>query len=263
MGEVYGTQARPRKRWGRRLLITFIVLLLILIGALVVLDRFAASYAERLICDKVAEQVRNQKATSEKPDVSIEGVPFLTQVVKGRYQEIKIKLADFSGPAGQGRTIQMPLLDISARDVDAPMETIRSGNGDIVASTVTGVATIDYSQLAKLINQPGLKLAAKDGKLTGTAPVQALGQTYNVSGVADLILKNGTVQVRFSDITAEGLPNVPIVRNLINAYAQKLGLDLKVPALPLKLVLQKVEAAPDGLKVTAGAKDVPLNSGGL
>ena len=30
MAEVYGTQRRPRKRWGRRLLITLIVLLVIL-----------------------------------------------------------------------------------------------------------------------------------------------------------------------------------------------------------------------------------------
>jgi hypothetical protein len=263
VSDVYGTQRRPRKRWGRRLLVTFIVLLIIVGGAAVVLDRFAASYAERMISDKVAEQVANQKATSDKPDVTIEGVPFLTQVLKGTYQEIKIELADFAGPAGDNRTIQMPLLDIRALDVDAPLDTIRSGNGDIVASTVSGIGTIDYTQLAKLINQPGLKLSAKDGKLIGSAPVQALGQTYNVSGAATLTVKDGTVQVRFSDVTAEGLPDIPLVRTLINAYAQKLGVDLKVPALPLKLALKKVEPQTDGLKVTAEAHDVSLNSGGL
>ena len=92
MAEVYGSQRRPRKRWGRRLLITFIVLLIIVGGILVVADRLGASYAERVISDRVAQQVANQKASSEKPEVTIEGVPFLTQVVKGRYQEIKIKL---------------------------------------------------------------------------------------------------------------------------------------------------------------------------
>src|SRR5690348_11176792 len=91
VGEVYGSRRR-RGHAGRRLLITLIVLLIIIVGALAVLDRLGASYAERVISDRVAEQVANQKATSEKPDVTIEGVPFLTQVVKGRYQEIKIEL---------------------------------------------------------------------------------------------------------------------------------------------------------------------------
>ena len=125
MAEVYGSQQRPRKRWGRRLLITFIVLLIIVVGILAVVDRFGASYAEREISDRVAQQVANQKATSEKPDVTIEGVPFLTQVVKGEYQEIKIELNNFAGPAGDGKTIKMPLLDIRAKDVKAPLDTIR------------------------------------------------------------------------------------------------------------------------------------------
>lgn len=262
MGEVYGTE-RPRKRWGRRLLITFIVLVIIVVGLLAVADRVAASFAERMIGDKVSEQVAAQKATSEKPDVTIEGFPFLTQVAGGEYQDIKIQLRDFAGPAGNDRTIRMPLLDIRAQDVKAPLDTLRSGNGQIIASTVNGTATIAYDQVAELINQPGLKLEERGGKLVGSAPVQALGQTFAVSGTADLAVKGGAVQVRFSDIKADGVPDIPIIRSLINSYAQKLALDLKVPPLPLKLTLQKVEAAPDGLKVTAGAHDVELNSAGL
>lgn len=263
MGEVYGTQRRPRKRWGRRLLITLLVLLLLLAALLAVLDRVAASYAERRIGDEVTTQVAGQKATSEKPDVTIEGVPFLTQVLDGRYQEINIRLTDFSGPAGNGRTIKLPRLDVQARDVLAPLDTIRSGSGDIVASTVTGTGVVGYAELAALLDYPGLKLAERDGKLIASAPLQAVGQTFDVSGAATLAVRDGLVQVRFADVTAEGLPNVPLVRNLVNAYAQRISADLRVPALPLKLAVQKVEPKPDGLHVTAGADDVPLNSGGL
>lgn len=263
MAEVYGTQRRPRKRWGRRLLITFIVLLIIIGAVLVAVDRFGASYAERVIGDRVAEQVADQEATSEKPKVTIEGVPFLTQVLAGKYQEIKIDLANFSGPAGDGQTIKLPLLDIRAQDVRAPLDAIRSGNGDIVATTVTGTGTIDYPQLVGLIKQPGLKLSEKDGKLIGSAPIQAIGQTFNVSGSAQLTVKDGVVQVRFADVTAAGLPDIPLVKNLINSYVQKLAVDVKVPELPLKLAVQKVEPQADGLKFTAGASEVALNSGGL
>jgi hypothetical protein len=263
VGEVYGTQRRPRKRWGRRLLITLIVLLVVLGAGLAVLDRFAVSYAERRISDEVTTQVADQQATSEKPDVTIEGVPFLTQVADGRYQEIKIQLADFSGPAGNGKTIKIPLLDVRATNVVAPLDTIRSGRGEITASSVTGSGTIDYAQLTTLIGQRDLKIAEKDGKLVGSAPVQALGQTFNASFTATLTVRNGVLQVRFTDVTAAELPNIPLVRAAINTYAKRLGVDLKVPKLPLKLALQKVEARPDGLHITAGANDVSLNSAGL
>ncbi len=263
-GEVYGTERpRKKKRWGRRLLITFLVFLILVLGLLVALDRFAAGYAERTIGDRVSEQIAEQKATSEKPDVTIEGIPFLTQVLDGNYQEIQIKIGNLSGPAGENKTVRVANLDVRANDVSAPLDTIRSGTGDIVAKTVTGTGTIDYPQLAELIGQPGLKLAEKDGKLVGSAPVQALGQTFDLSGTATIAVKDGVVQVRFADVTAAGLPNVPIIRALVNSYVQKLSVDLRVPELPLKLAVQKVEPQPGGLRFTAGADNVSLNAGGL
>ncbi|MEV6600625.1 DUF2993 domain-containing protein [Actinoplanes sp. NPDC051346] len=262
MAEVYES-TRPRKRWGRRLLITFLVLLAIVAVAVVVADRVAASYAEREIGDRVSRQIADRQATSEKPDVTVAGVPFLTQVLAGEYQEIKILLKNYAGPAGNGKTVKMPELDIRARDVTAPLDTIRSGNGDIVAKTVTGTGTIGYTDLAALIGREGITVSEKDGKLIGSAPVEALGQTFNVSGTASLEVKDGVVQVRFSEVTAEGLPDVPLVRNLIDNYAKNLALDLKVPALPMGLQLQKVEPRPEGLVITTGASNVSLSSGGL
>ena len=61
MGEVYGERRRPPRRWGRRLLITFIVLLIFLVIILAVVDRFGAAYAERVLSDRVAEQVADRR----------------------------------------------------------------------------------------------------------------------------------------------------------------------------------------------------------
>jgi LmeA-like phospholipid-binding len=262
VGEVYGSRRR-RGHAGRRLLITLIVLLIIIGGALAVLDRFGASYAERVISDRVAEQVANQKATSEKPDVTIEGVPFLTQVLKGRYQEIKIELRDFAGPVANGKTIRMPLLDIRAKDVRAPLETLRTRKGEIVATAVTGTGTVDYATVEQLVDKPGLKLAEKDGKLAVTAPLTVLNQQVKIQGTADVAVRNNIVSLRFEQVTANGVPDVPFVQNLLNNYAKQISIDLRLPQLPLKLALQKVEPTAGGLVVTAGANEVPLNAGGL
>jgi hypothetical protein len=253
---------RPRKRRGRGLLITVIVLLVIVAAGLAVLDRVGASYAEGVIADKVAQQVANQKATSDKPDVTIEGVPFLTQVADGRYQEIKIELANFSGPAGNGRTIKMPVLDIRAKDVVASVAALRNG-GKIVATTVTGAGTIDYATVQSLVEQKGVQLGEKDGKLTLTAPVRILQQTVTVNGTATLSVEHNIVSVHFDSVSAPGLPQIPLVQNLLTNYAKNLSVSIKVPALPLKLAVQKVQPTAAGLVITAGASDVQLNASGL
>ncbi|GIE97939.1 LmeA family phospholipid-binding protein [Paractinoplanes rishiriensis] len=263
MSEVYGARVRPRRRWGRRFLIFLLVLLVLVAVALVVGDRYARSYAERTISDRVAEQIANQKATSEKPQVTVEGFPFLTQVAAGRYDAIHIEVPGFSGPAGNGRTISTKLLDVRATDVRAPLETIRTGTGEITAGAVTGTGLIEYAQLVELVGQQGLELSEKDGKLIGKAPVQALGQTFTVRAAAALTVKSGVVQVRFSEVQTDGLPNNSVIRGLINTYVQRLAFDLRVPPLPLKLAVEKVQPLADGLEFTAGARDVPLNSSGL
>jgi len=234
---------------------SFIVLLLIVGTVLAVGDRIAASYAERKISERVAQQVTQQKATSEQPKVTIEGIPFLTQVARGDYQQIRIALADFSGPVGEGRTIKMKELDATANDLRAPLSTIRSGNGEVTAGSVTGTGLIDYAQI--------VQLAEQNGKLVGSAPVQALGQTFQISATADLNVQGDLVQVRFSDVKAEGLPNNALVRGLVNTYVQKLAFNLRIPALPLDLQLKSVQPLADGLRITAAASNVSLNSARL
>jgi hypothetical protein len=262
VAEAYGT--RRRRPWGRRILITLIVLLIILGVILFVADRLGRNYAQNMISDKVAQQVTEQKATSEKPKVTIEGFPFLTQVAAGKYHEIKIELPNFSGPANQdgSKKLDLPLLDIRANDVKAPISALRSG-GSIVAGSVSGTGTIDYKQLAALINQPGLTLADKDGNLSGSAQITALGQKFTVTGTATLTVTGGTVKVRFSNVDSPDLPNIPAVKAIVASYAQRLALDVQVPSLPLKLKVQKVQAQPNGLEFTAGASDVTLNSSGV
>jgi hypothetical protein len=160
----------------------------------------------------------------------------------------------------------MPLLDVRAQDVRAPLETLRTRRGDIIATTVSGAGTVDYATLTELVNRDGVKLAEKDGKLAVTGPVEVpvVNQTVEVNGTANLEVVDGNViRVRFEQVTAPGLPDIPLVRNLLNNYARQISFDVRLPELPLKLTVQKVQPTPAGLVVTAGAKEVPLNAGGL
>ncbi|WBB66192.1 DUF2993 domain-containing protein [Micromonospora sp. WMMD812] len=252
---------RPRRR-GRRALVVLLVLLLVLAGLLVVADRVAAGVAERAIADQVRQEVAKQAAQSSPPEVEVGGFPFLTQVLDGRYERISIVLREVRGSV-QGDAISLPVLDVDAHDVRASLDTIRSGQGEVVAETVNGTATISYDSLAALLDRPGLKLSEQGGKLAVTAPVDILGQQLTVTGTADVtVSEQGKVGLRFNNLDAEGLPNVPLARTLLNNYAQGISVDVPLPDLPFQLAVREVRPLPEGLTVTADARDVPINAAG-
>ncbi|SCG61941.1 LmeA family phospholipid-binding protein [Micromonospora halophytica] len=259
MAEAYPAyEERPRRR-GRKVLVTLLVLLLLLAGLLVVADRVAAGVAERAIADQVEQEIAKQQAQSAPPQVDVGGFPFLTQVLGGRYERISIVLTDVRGAVG-GNAVSVPRLDVDARNVQASLDTLRSGQGDVVAETVDGTGTVTYDSLAKLLDRPGLKLGEQDGRLVVTAPVDILGQKLTVTGTADVTVAEGNkVALRFNDLDAEGLPAVPLARTLLSNFARDISVDVPLPELPFQLNVRKVEPRPEGLTVTADAKDVPLN----
>jgi LmeA-like phospholipid-binding len=254
----YAEQGRPRRRTGRRLLTVLLVLLVLALIVLVVVDRASAAYVEREIARRVSSEVVSQGLKASPPEVTVAGVPFLTQVLAGRYKEIRILMRDVTGAAAAGRTVRMPVLDIRVRDVRASLQTVRTGQGDITAGTVAGASTIDYASVAELIGREGVLLSERDGRLAVTAPLDVAGQRLTLRGTADLSVGDGTVRIRFRDLTADGIADVPFAQNLINAYARQISIDIDVPDLPLGLVLREVRPRPEGLLFATAAANVPL-----
>ena len=250
---------RPRRRRGRRLLSTLLVLLILLAGLLVVADRVAAGFAERAIADQVTQEVAKQEIQSSAPQVTVGGFQFLTQVFAGRYESISILVRDVQGPV-QGRSLVVPELEVDARNVTASIETLRTGQGEVIAETVEGTGTIAYASVAEFINQPGLTLTEEAGRLLVSAPLTVLGQELTLTGAADLRVDEGRVFLGFDDLAAEGLPDNQLARQAINAYARQISVELPVPAMPFDLQVQEVRTLPEGLAVTATAQNVPLSS---
>jgi hypothetical protein len=252
-------EQRPRRRRGRRLFAALIVLLLVLGVLFVVADRAAAAFAERAIADQVRREVAQQDVQASSPDVEVGGFPFLTQVLRERYESISIVLRDVRGSV-EGERVSVPRLDVDARNVRASIETLRSGQGEVRAETVNGNAVLTYSSVAQLIDRPGLQLSEQGGKLVVKAPLEVLGQQLTVNGTANLSVAGGKVRIAFDRLSAEGLPAIPAAQALVNAYAKQISVDLTLPELPFQLQVQQVQPRPDGLAVTATAKDVPINS---
>lgn len=247
-----------RRRRGRRLLITLFVLLLVLAGVLVVADRLAVGIAERAIAEQAERELTRQQITSSQPDVSVHGFPFLTQVAGGRYESITIKVRDAEGPV-RGQSVRLPEINIDARDVDAPLDTLRSGQGTITAKTVVGTGTVSYDTVAQFMGKPGLRLSEQGGKLAVAGPLEILGQERMLRGTADLSIVQGQVAIKFDTLDVEGLTVNPLAEALIKSYARQISIKLPLPAMPFQLDVQEVRPEPEGLAVRATATNVPLN----
>lgn len=261
MADGYTEPERPRRRRGRGLLAALLVLLVLLAVGLVVADRFGAAYAERRIADQVESELASQGISSSRPEVTVHGLPFLTQVADGTYRRVDVLLRDLITESASAlpADVQVRRLDVTARNVSAPLRTLRTGEGDIVADTVEGTAVVDYAGVARLIGQEGVQLGERDGRLAVTAPLQFLGMSLTVQGTADLVVEGQTLRVRFRELTAENLPDTPGAAAVVNAFAEQLGLDLNLGTLPFDLTVQEVRPLPEGLSFSATAAEVPLN----
>jgi hypothetical protein len=107
---------RKRRKTVRRLVITFLVLL----GLLVVADFGAAAIFEY----QVSKRARDQFGLADDPSVKVGGFSFLAQAVSGEYSHVTI---DAKGVPVED-TLQDLEVHIEMRDVQAPLGELVSGS---------------------------------------------------------------------------------------------------------------------------------------
>jgi hypothetical protein len=229
------------------------VFVLIVAVLLVVADRVGVWYAERTIATQVKTEVSNRGITTDQPDVTVRGFPFLTQVLDGRYQSISILLRNVDGGG-----VKLSELDVTATGVTADLQTIRTGKGQVMADQVTGNATVGYATVAALTNQPQLTLSGQNGQLHLRLPTTLLGQQVTLIGDAKVSIGKGRVQVSVTKLNAENGTLPAGSDSLVRQYANDLSIDVQMPQLPFNLTLDKVTPQVDGLAVSATARSVPL-----
>jgi hypothetical protein len=255
--------ARGNRRWGRILA----VLALIVIVLLVILDRVGVVVAE----DTVAKQARAQLAsedvtTSGNPSVTINGFPFLTQVLAGHYDKINIVVPD---PTSKG--VRLDSLNVTATGVNAPTGTVISGNGQVKADRVVGTAQIAWAAFEQMIDLSGVKQygiepstlkinGTDDGAITMSAPVTLLGQSFTAIATGTVTLSDDLLHVKITQIKASGGALEPVVASALQSLVAQLTFDVRVPELPYHLKLQKITTTAGGVNISASAVNVTLAS---
>ena len=221
--------AAPRRR-GRKVLILIIVLLVIA-GLLVALDRAAAAYTAR----RIATTLENE-GFAVRPHVSVEGFPFLTQLITRHLDGVKVTAPRY--PIGSVTAN----IDVHAKDI-----RLDSGYQSGTIAQVTGTGLIPFASLARL---PAL--AAVPGlQISGDGPhmvkLSANLQVLTASAIARVKQTAGN-QISLRIVSSSGIPAALLapIRDLI----------LQIPALPLGLTVHSVRVSPRGVVIGVAGSNV-------
>ncbi|MCY7341303.1 MAG: DUF2993 domain-containing protein [Pseudonocardia sp.] len=249
--------------------------LLVLAGLLVTADFGAAALAE----SAVSRQMREQLALPDDPSVRINGFPFLTQALAGRYSSIDIDAERIT--VGDLREVQ-----INARldDVAAPLPmllgsgpksllvtraegSVRIGANDVErlvpGLTGTRIETVDADALAQAVEEGGdASLADIDpdraARFVGTYTL--LGQELEVAVIAVLELTDGQAEIAPRDVRlADGTP-LPIPSSAQRAILGRFSVPIDTGSLPLQVTPRTFLAREGMLEISGTASDLVLGA---
>ncbi|GAA2260436.1 DUF2993 domain-containing protein [Streptomyces atrovirens] len=244
-----------------RALRILLIVVVILGGIFVVVDRVAVNFAE----GEAADRLKATENLASTPDVSINGFPFLTQLAGGTLDEVEVGISDYEASTGDGaKRIRIADLRADMRGVDFSTDF-----SSAVADSATGTATIAYDELLKTAGKPepgrvGPGVSARivglsdggNGKIKVEVEATVLGAELPepVSVLSSVTVVDGdTVRVKADSVPAFG--GVEIVESSVR---QITDFEQRIDGLPGGIRLDKVEAAEDGVDITVKGSDVRL-----
>ncbi|WP_104523719.1 LmeA family phospholipid-binding protein [Blastococcus atacamensis] len=223
------------------------VLLVLLVGLGVLLDRVAVDVAE----GQISRQLAAEGGLAGRPDVDVRGFPFLTQALAGRYDEVRISLtaAELGRPAGTEA-------DVVLRGVRLPLSAVLAGEvRSVPVERIDGTATLSYDVLAQEFG--GNTTLRPEGEgLRITRTVDVLGYRLPLTATGTVRLDGDALVVDVREVSGAGV-DVP---GFVVDRAREL-LDLRYPVeLPFGLRLTDVTPAATGVDVRVTARDAVLSA---
>lgn len=225
------------------------VVLLVLAVLVAVADRVGAAVAGRA----VAAELQSAVALSARPEAEVRGIPFLTQALAGRYEDVRVTAKDV--PAG----------DLTVRELRAELAGVRAPLGEAVSGSLTEVAVdrvdaralVSYDALSRRSSERQLTLSAEGDRLRVRGSVRVAGQTFAAEAVSQLALDGEVLVVKAEQVR---VGDARVDRAIERALQGRLDLRVPLTGLPYGLSVTDVAVEPDGIRLTAAARDTVLRA---
>ncbi|MFE9783148.1 DUF2993 domain-containing protein [Streptomyces sp. NPDC005775] len=226
-----------------RALRILLIVVVVLAGVFIAVDRAAVYFAE----SEAADRVVVPGARTGSTDVSIKGFPFLTQVAGSELDEVDVKVTGIEATAA-GRSLR-----ISRMDAELHQVRLTDGFSGATAARATGTAVISYEDLTKAAADGVAVEYGGNGKVKVTGAVNILGRTLSRSVLSTVTLVDGhTVRVHADKVPGEGIPG------LEGLVREKTDFEREVGTLPNGLKLERIQPIADGLEISVTGTDVRL-----
>lgn len=226
-----------------RALRILLVIVVVLAGVFIAVDRAAVYFAE----SRVADRVQVSGAEIGSTDVDIKGFPFLTQVAGSELDEVDVKITGIETNAN-GHTLR-----ISRMNAELHQVRLTDGFSGATAARATGTAVVSYADLTKAASADVAVEYGGNGKVKVTGAVDILGRTISRSVLSTVSLVDGhTVRVHADKVPGEGIPG------LEGVVRKKTDFEREVGGLPNGLKLEKIQPTAAGLEISVTGTDISL-----
>ncbi len=214
---------------------------------LLAVDRIGVRVADGVIASKV----QNSQKLDQKPSVTIEGFPFLTQVIGNHYDSIRLSGHDVNVNA-DGTEVRLD----SFKGRLTGVTTTNHFRG-VTAERGTGTATLGYSELSRLL---GATVGyGSNGRVTATRALSVGGQSVTGS-VSAVVSVSGGDALTFTDVqvSLQGVAQ-SVPQSVTDQFSSIFSHKLSLSGLPFGLQITQVSASQAGIGVSAVASNIQLS----
>jgi hypothetical protein len=229
----------PRRRRRRGPFIGLITLIVILV-LLVVSDFAARAYTE----NRMASQVQSSLGLSGKPKVTIEGFPFLTQLVARDFKTVNVTASNETITAS---TAASGVLEIASLNATLHGMHIHGTNSATI-DQFTATALITFTALANAGGIPqGIALTSNGpNQIKATLSIGPLSASATAQ-----VTQSGPNEINVRVIDAGGIP--------ASALGSLSDFNISLPKLPAGVSIQSVSVTQQGIQITAVGQNTTLS----
>ncbi|MEV7782498.1 DUF2993 domain-containing protein [Kitasatospora sp. NPDC088351] len=226
--------------------------LVVLSGLLVGADRIAVGVAE----DEAADQMVKSGRMSQRPDVSIAGFPFLTQVLSMKLDDVRVSAEGLTvGDGGHQVALHSFKAELSGVAVSSSLSSATVDNG-------TGSGLITYADLAQLL-PPAAQMVPNAARLSGGSSTR-LNLSYGGPGkikasLGPLPIGEGSLHSQGNTVTVDGFQLSGVAGAVAGLTNQKIEpVSFTLDAMPAGLHLAGVSPQEEGVRLTFDGKGVKV-----
>jgi len=212
----------------------------VIVVVLVVGDRAANAYTE----NQMASQIQSSLGLSGKPDVTIQGFPFLTQLAARDFRTVDVNASNETIKASSAGSGLLEIASLTATLHGMHIHGLNSATIDQFNAS----ALINFTALGNVGGIPqGITLSA-DGPNQIKANI-SLGPLSDTATAQ--VTRTGSNQINVKVIDFGGIP-ADVLGSLAN-------FSFSIPKLPAGVTIQSISVTQQGLRITAAGQNTTLS----